>query len=70
MNPVYEVLEGRFSRGEFSFMIRSLAIFSITIVSILVPSFADFLSLIGSSVGCILGFYFLLCFICMLVGPC
>jgi len=26
MNPVYEVLEGRFSRGEFSFMIRSLAI--------------------------------------------
>lgn len=58
MNPVYEVLEGRFSRGEFSFMIRSLAIFSITIVSILVPSFADFLSLIGSSIGCILGFIF------------
>lgn len=58
MNPVYEVLEGRFSRGEFSFILRSVTIFSITIVSILVPSFADFLSLIGSSIGCILGFIF------------
>ncbi|XP_059066298.1 amino acid transporter AVT3C, partial [Cryptomeria japonica] len=56
MNPVYEVVEGRFNRGAFSFFIRSVAVLFITLIALLVPSFTDFLSLIGSSIGSILGF--------------
>eukprot|EP01018_Ginkgo_biloba_P029454 Gb_37193 [translate_table: standard] len=56
MNPVYEVIEGRLTRGEYSLIMRSVMVFLVTLVSILVPSFTDFLSLIGSSIGCILGF--------------
>eukprot|EP01018_Ginkgo_biloba_P029456 Gb_13083 [translate_table: standard] len=56
MNPVHEVVESRFNGGQYSFLLRSLVVLLTTIVALLVPNFADFLSLVGSSVCCALGF--------------
>lgn len=56
MNPVHEVVESRFNGGQYSFLLRSLSVLLTTIVALLVPNFADFLSLVGSSVCCALGF--------------
>uniref|UniRef100_A0A0C9RYI7 TSA: Wollemia nobilis Ref_Wollemi_Transcript_3738_1690 transcribed RNA sequence n=1 Tax=Wollemia nobilis TaxID=56998 RepID=A0A0C9RYI7_9CONI len=56
MNPVHEVVESWFHAGQYSFLLRSLSVFLTTLVALLVPNFADFLSLVGSSVCCVLGF--------------
>jgi len=56
MNPVHEVVESRFNGGQYSFVARSLSVFLTTIFALFVPNFADFLSLVGSSVCCALGF--------------
>lgn len=56
MNPVHEVVESRVNGGQYSFFLRSLSVLLTTIVALLVPNFADFLSLVGSSVCCALGF--------------
>ncbi|KAK9670485.1 hypothetical protein RND81_13G204900 [Saponaria officinalis] len=58
MNPVYEVLERRWSQGSYSLLSRWLMVLGVTLVALLVPNFADFLSLVGSSVCIALGFVF------------
>lgn len=56
MNPVYEVFERRFCHGMYCFWLRWLIVLAVSLVALTVPNFADFLSLVGSSVCCILGF--------------
>ncbi|KAI8032388.1 Amino acid transporter AVT3C [Camellia lanceoleosa] len=56
MNPVYEVVERRFCEGRYSLWVRWLAVLVVTFVAVLVPNFADFLSLVGSSLCIVLGF--------------
>lgn len=58
MNPVYEVLERRLTQGSYSLWSRWLMILVVALVALLVPNFADFLSLVGSSVCVALGFVF------------
>lgn len=56
MNPVYEVVERRFWDGCYCLWMRWLLVFGVSMVALFVPNFADFLSLVGSSTCCILGF--------------
>ncbi|KAG6778227.1 hypothetical protein POTOM_018081 [Populus tomentosa] len=56
MNPVYEIVERRFRGGRYSLWLRWLSVMLVTLVALTVPNFADFLSLVGSSVCCGLGF--------------
>ncbi|TYI37320.1 hypothetical protein ES332_A03G203700v1 [Gossypium tomentosum] len=56
MNPVYEIVERRFGGGRYCLWLRWLLVLIISLVALFVPNFADFLSLIGSSVCCGLGF--------------
>lgn len=56
MNPVYEVVERRFSGGRYCLWLRWALVFVVSVVALLVPNFADFMSLVGSSVCCGLGF--------------
>ncbi|XP_009762702.1 amino acid transporter AVT3C-like [Nicotiana tabacum] len=56
MNPVYEVMERRFCEGRYCFWLRWIVVLVVTLVALMVPNFADFLSLVGSSVCIVLGF--------------
>lgn len=56
MNPVHEVFERRLAGKRFSLWIRWAAVLVVALVALSVPNFADFLSLVGSSVCCTLGF--------------
>lgn len=56
MNPVYEIVERRFWHGRYCLWLRWALVFLVSLVALLVPNFADFLSLVGSSVCCALGF--------------
>ncbi|CAN4083599.1 unnamed protein product [Withania somnifera] len=56
MNPVYEVMERRFCEGSYCVWLRWLVVLAVTFVALVVPNFADFLSLVGSSVCIVLGF--------------
>ncbi|KAB5556710.1 hypothetical protein DKX38_007619 [Salix brachista] len=56
MNPVYEVVERRFCESRYCVWLRWVVVLGVSLVALLVPNFADFLSLVGSSVCCILGF--------------
>ncbi|MCD7448694.1 Amino acid transporter avt3c [Datura stramonium] len=56
MNPVYEVMERRFCEGRYCVWLRWLVVLAVTFVALAVPNFADFLSLVGSSVCIVLGF--------------
>ena len=56
MNPVYEVIERRFYDSRYCLWMRWLMVLGVSLVAILVPNFADFLSLVGSSVCVILSF--------------
>uniref|UniRef100_A0A1J3FZM1 Proton-coupled amino acid transporter 1 n=1 Tax=Noccaea caerulescens TaxID=107243 RepID=A0A1J3FZM1_NOCCA len=56
MNPVFEIVERRFWSGIYCVWLRWLLVLAVTLVALLVPNFADFLSLVGSSVCCALGF--------------
>jgi proton-coupled amino acid transporter len=56
MNPVYEIVERRFWGGRYCLWLRWLSVMVVTLVALTVPNFADFLSLVGSSVCCGLGF--------------
>lgn len=58
MNPVYEVLERRLTQGCYNLWARWLMILGVCLVALMVPNFADFLSLVGSSVCIALGFVF------------
>ena len=56
MNPVYEIVERRFWGGRYCLWLRWFSVLVVTFVALLVPNFADFLSLVGSGVCCALGF--------------
>jgi len=56
MNPVYEVFERRFCGSRYCLWVRWLLVLVVSLVALLVPNFADFLSLVGSSVCVVLGF--------------
>ena len=56
MNPVYEIVERRFWGGSYCLWLRWLLVLIVSLVALFVPNFADFLSLVGSSVCCGLGF--------------
>ncbi|KAK6924584.1 Amino acid transporter, transmembrane domain [Dillenia turbinata] len=56
MNPVYEVVERRFCESTYCVWVRWALVLGVSGVALLVPNFADFLSLVGSSVCCALGF--------------
>ncbi|CAN8251316.1 unnamed protein product [Cochlearia groenlandica] len=56
MQPVYEVIERRLCNSRYSIWVRWSTVLIITLVALLVPNFADFLSLVGSSVCVVLGF--------------
>ncbi|CAK9137037.1 unnamed protein product [Ilex paraguariensis] len=56
MNPVYEVVERRFCDGRYCLWLRWVMVLGVSLVALLVPNFADFLSLVGSSVCVVLGF--------------
>ncbi|KAG2702993.1 hypothetical protein I3843_06G109700 [Carya illinoinensis] len=56
MNPVYEIVERKFWDGAYCLWLRWLLVFLVSLVALLVPNFADFLSLVGSGVCCALGF--------------
>ncbi|XP_076882073.1 amino acid transporter AVT3C-like [Bidens hawaiensis] len=56
MNPVYEVFERMWCEGRYSLWVRWGLVLVVSLVALLVPNFADFLSLVGSSVCIVLGF--------------
>ncbi|XP_009588848.1 amino acid transporter AVT3C-like [Nicotiana tomentosiformis] len=56
MNPVYEVMERRFCEGSYCLWLRWLVVLAVSFVALMVPNFADFMSLVGSSVCVVLGF--------------
>ncbi|KAK1410532.1 hypothetical protein QVD17_37069 [Tagetes erecta] len=56
MNPVFEVFERMFCEGMYSLLVRWGLVLVVSLVALLVPNFADFLSLVGSSVCIVLGF--------------
>ncbi|CAM8934705.1 unnamed protein product [Rhodiola kirilowii] len=56
MNPVYEVAERRFGDDGYRMWMRWVGVVGVTVVAVVVPNFADFLSLVGSSVCIALGF--------------
>ncbi|KAL4279581.1 hypothetical protein GQ457_03G005480 [Hibiscus cannabinus] len=60
-DPVYEIVERRFWGGRYCLWLRWLLVLIVTLVSLFVPNFADFLSLVGSSVCCARGLYCPLC---------
>ncbi|XAR59896.1 hypothetical protein NMG60_11015900 [Bertholletia excelsa] len=56
MHPVYEVIERRFWEGKYCLWMRWALVLGVSLVALFVPNFADFLSLVGSSLCCVLGF--------------
>lgn len=56
MHPVYEVIERRLLQGRASQLLRTLLVLTTAWVAVTVPHFGSFLSLIGSSVCCLLSF--------------
>ncbi|XP_051137621.1 amino acid transporter AVT3B-like [Andrographis paniculata] len=56
MNPVYEVFERSFWNGKYCLWMRWVLVLVVSLVALFVPNFADFLSLVGSSTCCALGF--------------
>ncbi|KAJ7944044.1 Amino acid transporter like [Quillaja saponaria] len=56
MNPVIEVVERRFWDSRYCLWLRWVVVLVASLVALSVPNFADFLSLVGSSVCVILGF--------------
>ncbi|KAL1818840.1 hypothetical protein DCAR_0415067 [Daucus carota subsp. sativus] len=56
MQPVYEVFERRFWEGCYCLWIRWLLVLVLILIALMVPNFTDFLSLVGSSTCCVLGF--------------
>ncbi|XP_009780247.1 amino acid transporter AVT3B-like [Nicotiana tabacum] len=56
LNPAFEVFERRFCDGNYCVWMRWILVLGVTLVALLVPNFADFMSLVGSSTCCTLGF--------------
>lgn len=58
MNPVYEVFERRLCNSKYCLWLRWVLVLGVSLVALCVPNFADFLSLVGSSVCVMLSFVF------------
>ncbi|KAJ7525559.1 hypothetical protein O6H91_17G056700 [Diphasiastrum complanatum] len=58
IHPVYEMIERRLSHGKPSMFMRCSLLVVTCCVAVVVPNFGDFISLVGSSVSCTLGFIF------------
>jgi solute carrier family 36 (proton-coupled amino acid transporter) len=56
MNPVYEVAERLLCGKRYAWWLRWILVLAVGLMAMLVPNFADFLSLVGSSVCIVLGF--------------
>ncbi|XP_047070056.1 amino acid transporter AVT3B-like [Lolium rigidum] len=56
MNPVYEVAERLLHGKRYAWWLRWILVVFVGLMAMLVPNFADFLSLVGSSVCVLLGF--------------
>lgn len=56
MNPVYEVAERLLYGKRYAWWLRWILVVFVGLMAMLVPNFADFLSLVGSSVCVLLGF--------------
>ncbi|KAL6652217.1 hypothetical protein ACP70R_011142 [Stipagrostis hirtigluma subsp. patula] len=56
MNPVYEVAERLLCGKRYAWWLRWILVVVVGLMAMLVPNFADFLSLVGSSVCVVLGF--------------
>jgi proton-coupled amino acid transporter len=56
MNPDYEVIERWFCGSRYCMWQRWVVILGVSLIALLVPIFADFLSLVWSSVCIVLGF--------------
>ncbi|KAL5557351.1 hypothetical protein UlMin_039587 [Ulmus minor] len=56
MNPVFEVVERRFCQSRYCLWLRWVMVFGVSLAALMVPNFADFMSLVGSSVCVVLGF--------------
>uniref|UniRef100_A0ACD5V4Z7 Uncharacterized protein n=1 Tax=Avena sativa TaxID=4498 RepID=A0ACD5V4Z7_AVESA len=56
MNPVYEVAERLLYGKRYAWWLRWILVVFVGLMAMLVPNFADFLSLVGSSVCVMLGF--------------
>ncbi|KAL8483172.1 hypothetical protein ACS0TY_026014 [Phlomoides rotata] len=56
MNPVYEVFERRFWGGRYCLWMRWILVLVVSLIALFVLNFANFLSLVGSSTCCLLGF--------------
>lgn len=56
LNPMCELVERRFSNRKLSLGLRAMVVFAICLLASAVKRFADFLSLAGSSISCLLGF--------------
>ncbi|KAF7829063.1 amino acid transporter AVT3C-like [Senna tora] len=65
MNPVYEIVERRFCDSRYCLWLRWLMVLGVSLVALSVPNFADFLSLVGSSVCVVLGFVLPALFHCL-----
>lgn len=65
MNPVYEVVERRFCDSRYCLWLRWLMVLGVSLVALTVPNFADFLSLVGSSVCVLLSFVLPAMFHCL-----
>ncbi|KAJ1403843.1 Amino acid transporter, transmembrane domain [Sesbania bispinosa] len=65
MNPVYEVFERRFCGSRYCLWLRWVLVLVVSLVALLVPNFADFLSLVGSSVCVVLSFVLPAMFHCL-----
>ncbi|KAF3656085.1 Amino acid transporter ANTL2 [Capsicum annuum] len=56
MNPIYELIVRRFCEERYCVWLRWLVVLIVTFIALVVPNFADFLSLVGRSVCIVLGF--------------
>ncbi|XP_016201362.1 amino acid transporter ANTL2 [Arachis ipaensis] len=65
MNPVYEVFERRFCGYRYCLWLRWVLVLVVSLVALLVPNFADFLSLVGSSICVVLSFVLPAMFHCL-----
>jgi proton-coupled amino acid transporter len=56
LNPMWELIERRFSQRRLSVILRALMVFVVCLFATTVKQLAVFLSLAGSSISCLLGF--------------
>jgi proton-coupled amino acid transporter len=69
MNPVYEVAERLLYGKRYAWWLRWILVVFVGLMAMLVPNFADFLSLVGSSVCVLLGFVLPAAFHLKVLGP-